>query len=772
MKKIKRRNKLMVTFLRLTVFLLFSMALCAEKRPEKESTTSREKTYSREACSFKPIVWQPTVRELPNKETIDQKYMAVGQTIKEEDVLYLSVYTLSDVIQFVDENREVHSNMSCNFSKTLAEKIKKKKLIWVYFIQTFQGRHKNIEIEPTIKNLLEDMMKDKNIVLDHININQYKLLANPKYKLAGYINKLRKLAAVWLHALSDQVDGPVNSSTLILYNPISNFEQSYIYTKERTTLLFYVFNMFWEISNKFKKTFIIMGFLDKESREEDPGINAQEAEISLANGVHPYLLYSMIRYKLKLILKNRERNSFYLWTKMHNMNRNQYIEYIKGNPRDSNEQALQSLSKSNIEYTSMGIPPICFIWSSFQSREIRDIAFDIYLSMFPPHTARMYVNIFTQRISHNRYYIKNYSPVYIDFSFCVLNSLHKDCFREFFSQTEYLLIRDIDCSKLKLLLNGKKIFNQTPYNYDIPMCTQKLAEVAIDPVKVTTSDSNLREACPRMFLPNMVYHIAPHMIFMRSTLQIEVDSEYEKYIVFDVLVTKKDITNTLTVEGERRSELEDQKRKKEVSNALNGNVIFSKKTIYTRDKALEKLLKIDNNSESISIIECCYVDKDCHVIEFEQQAEASSSNEKENSSTRKRKVSLSSDDQQASTSTDPNGHLTNQIDMDIDIISDNTAFFWGHTGHAFDNPATNYSTTASTSATPPDFYTYSSDENMQFMHTASQPSSNTAQLENNRFSEYISKEITHSQYNDIQYGNEPEVPDDLIDVPVQPIFSN
>ncbi|KAI5173207.1 hypothetical protein NEFER03_2167, partial [Nematocida sp. LUAm3] len=438
--------------------------------------------------------------------------------------------------------------------------------------------------------------------------------------------------------------------------PMTPSIYNFRYTKEPNTFFAYVLNIFMARRGQFKKAFILIGSLNKESKEDDdPVINEKIAEITKASGSYPYDLYNLIECKLKTFLKDSIKGDLCPWFTTSVADRKEYIQSQKNNLHLINPDPAGSSSKGVIEGIDAGITPIYFISFGGQIRDISTIHLDLLLTLSSSKLAKIYANATNQRVGYNKYYIKNYSPVYVDFSFCVLNSIHRDCFEELFEQTEYLLIRDIDCRNLNRLLRNKLYINFSCI-CEAPNHTQNLAEVSTDPVKVETTDDNLREICPRMCMPNTVYHITEHLVFMKSTDNIEVDFEYKKYMAFDVLISKKEITNILTIEEKARSASERKIRKEEAQNAFYKNKIRSNEVFYEKDGLIRYLTSLKNNlPEKITILEYSYVKKteldsiveqkkSKYILEREEEGEEEQEEEEASTSSAVRKRRLKTHD--------------------------------------------------------------------------------------------------------------------------------
>ncbi|KAI5178353.1 hypothetical protein NEFER01_1520, partial [Nematocida sp. LUAm1] len=546
------------------------------------------------------------------------------------DVLYLFIYAQYDCIQFIDAQRKVYSTDSLSFFKLLFEEIQKKKLIWIYFMQV---NHQLIDCSKANKNiqtLLDNISKLKNTVLEIVNLDQVNFLLDSNYKSAVSRSRFKKLAAVWQYVLSEDTNSSEDKHSLILYNPMTPSIYNFRYTKEPNTFFAYVLNIFMARRGQFKKAFILIGSPNKESKEDDdPVINEKIAEITKANGGYPYDLYNLIEYKLKTFLKDSIKGDLCPWFTIGVADRREYIQCQKNNVHLINPHPAGSPSKGVIEGIDAGITPIYFISFGGQIRDIVNVHLDLFLTLSSLKVAKVYINALNQKIGHNKYYIKNYSPVCVDFSFCVLSSIHRDCFEEFFGQTEYLLIRDIDCRNLNRLLRNR-LYIRFPYVSEVPNHTQNLAEVSTDPVKVETTDDNLREICPRMCMPNTVYHITKHMVFMKSTHHIKVNFECEKYTVFDVLISKKEITNILTIEEKVRSASERKTRNEEIQNVLCKNKICSNETLYKTDGLIRYLDRLKHkDAQRFTILECSYVKKTELDFIVEQEKNKSTLEEEE-----------------------------------------------------------------------------------------------------------------------------------------------
>ncbi|KAI5171138.1 hypothetical protein NEFER03_0540 [Nematocida sp. LUAm3] len=774
MKKLRNGNGLMITFIILTFILIFSIISSTENTASNNEPNNEEHMDNLKKCFNSQFIAQRlTGKEIADKTAFDQKYMTNGQTIKEEEVLYLFVFIPYDCVQFKDENNQIYSTTSSDFFEILFKEVQKKKLIWVYFIYNIYHQPRSFEnTGKNIQTFLNSIDKLKSIVWETINLEPLNLLTHPNYKLLEYINRLRKLAIVWQYVLSENIGDSANGSNLILYNPLTRTKRDDKYTKDPNTFLSHVVNMFMKESINYKKAFILAGFLDNENKEDDPAIDAKEEELRKVEGLYTYALYSILKYKLKFFLKDNAKSDVCPWVKMDIIDNIYYRHNKERHLAATQPQTSASVSKKTIEDIDTGLTPIYFISSGFKARGIGNINFDILLALSGPQTTKIYVNIINQKIGYNRYYIKNYSPIYVDFSFCVLNSLYGECFKEFFTRTKYLLIRDIDCRSLCVLLR-RRLNEIFPYVHEAPKNTQDLAESSTDPVKIETTDDDLREICPKMCMPNMVYHITEHMIFMKSTYQMEVDSEHEKYMLFDVLISKKELKNILTIEEKVRSESEKKTRHEEIQNALDKNRICSKKVLPKRDAIIKNLSwsKHYYSTKQATILEYSYVPKaELESIIEQEKNESSLNNEEEENEEedeeieeitpsaakrhhKKSKVESSFNKRKRLSNNNIDVPFEN-INVDQWVPMTDPEFFYDNIPYIPSAPSTSsYTAPSSSSALPAisDIYSFTDKYDSIFIDSYTDY---TDKPENNPSASRVPEEITYPQHEDMRYMNE------------------
>ncbi|KAI5171593.1 hypothetical protein NEFER03_0915 [Nematocida sp. LUAm3] len=663
MEKTKSKSVLTITACVLGLMLLFSLVLGTEsaEKEERRQTTALEEKY------IKVDSLVNIIARTEDKRREEKKYAYKEQMIGDEDVLYVSIYSLNNYIDFLCEKDKSYYVNSSNWIKIMDNQLKRAKLIWIYLIQNNESYLSDCSVNGFSANCLFANIKGKNIVLETITICQYKEIIepnyrydiyinrtiNPNYMWNRYVNRVKKLAAVWRHVLFEHRDGHI----LILYNPISNYKKELLLDKEPHTLLNSTLQIFMKENINFKKTFILVNDMDTHALQNDVDIPTMNYK---KNNIQPNSIYELVclmKYKLKSFLEQRaekENKMQYTWFKKEVEDKRQYIERRKGITTD------QDASNSITDAIDIGLTPIYFIYSGSQNITLPKLYFEIFLALSHPKMAKMYVNLFNQEISHGSYCINRYAPLYVDFSFCVINALHKDCIKEFFSQTEYLLIRDIDCTQLKLLLMDIPAFSS--YANETPIEARDLAEKAASMIKIhVLENSNLNEFFPKISIKNIIYYITKHMIFMKSTIQLKLLSEEEKYEIFDVLVSKKEIiiepipTQTKITKDQNKT---GQERIEDLS---------SREDLPCVKEVVNKLVEIQKSrSEEITILSHSY----SNILDptqptanpelkglLQTQSGPSSSTKKE----LKRKASLPSNDQAGPSAKTCNTSSTNRV---------------------------------------------------------------------------------------------------------------
>ncbi|KAI5174549.1 hypothetical protein NEFER01_1227 [Nematocida sp. LUAm1] len=549
MNRIRQRAFLIISF----VFVLFCLLL-SPMASSTELAKGREdlnvlKTYQYFMSISNVLIWKPKKVEEQNR--IFKAYTDENQTIVEADVLYILFLNNEHILMFTNECVITYDSSWIDVFNILKEAKKEYKVIWIYFVE---NDSKCIYYIPSIldsfKTICENNKK-RNIVIEFIASEQYLLLQNPMYPLAAYIMRFKKLNTVWRHVLCEHS----KCSSIILYNGV----QKPLFCADPDTYFFLALTILMNSYKEFSKAFLTEGISNKHVQDKD--LHMQKHILSIIRTMEGSLFstFDYIQHFLNESLKTALQSRSHKYIKISEVQEPLSMLIPLGN--------LNLVAKDII----IDVNPISFIFPSEEEKlSLKGILTRIGIAMLKNHKMlHIYSNISQKSNIDKKLFIRNYSPIYVDFSFCVLNSLHRDCFQHFFSRTEYLLIRDIDCKHLYSFLKEEKMSKIFSCIAEAPQKTQILYQASTDPLKVDTTDSNLKNFCPKITDPNTVYYITKHMIFMKSTLKIKTRTEYQKYMVFDVLISKKEIQpDTLIIEERIRTITEKQTREKGLINEL------------------------------------------------------------------------------------------------------------------------------------------------------------------------------------------------------------
>ncbi|KAI5173325.1 hypothetical protein NEFER03_2252 [Nematocida sp. LUAm3] len=592
MRKIRGKNLIRITFLILSFFMMFHPISGEGKSPKEQMDNERKAKYDKNIS----IMHNNTIN--PKEKEIDSTYTYDENMINEEDVLYMAVYMDVFRIDFLDEEGKVCSIGSLKFLEKLRVQIEQKKLIWIYVVQnTFKFTH-CLGTGEDIQQLINNIMKKKHVVIDPIKNNTYKLYIDHRKEPDQHLNRLRDLDLVWWHILSEHANG----YSLTFYNPVSIYCIAISFVRKIYTLISVTLDVFIEESINFKKAFIIFGFNDENS-EKDYAVTRNKAPCTKKPVIIGYYeLFSMLRYKANQLLLDKLKNKKYPYIKMNILSKKEYIKSIQNSPMHIDPSISQSVDiSSSIPENNPETTPIYLINTGFHYINIQDAHFETLLPISHPKISKIYFNVFNQKTGYNKYCITGYSTLYVDFSYCIINTLYEGCFDEFFSKTEYVLIRDIDYRNLRFLL-ACRFSRLFPYIKEIPVDKDGLLIVSSKPLKVHIDNEELREFFPKMAMKNMVYCYTEHMLFMKSTLRAKADSEQDKRKMFDVFIFKKPLIESLTIEEEEETNSEIQTREKEIKGV---EYLFNITQGITKLRYQKK-----NSSRKIVILDYSFISED------------------------------------------------------------------------------------------------------------------------------------------------------------------
>ncbi|KAI5171292.1 hypothetical protein NEFER03_0651 [Nematocida sp. LUAm3] len=589
MRGIRHRKMLITTLLILSLFMLFHTTLDTERKSltqiddAKRVKKKKDDDTNTPDVNNTPTVHDNTIHLQPNPidttYTYDENIM-----INEKDVLYMAVYMDVFYIEFLGEKEKIYSLESKADLQEFHAQIEQKRLIWIHVIQNIKVYNKSLGTSADIQRLINYIVrkKCKHIVIDPIVNTKYNLYIDPVYKPGWHLKRLRKLDLVWWHVLTEHAYG----YSLILYTPASMYRQAILFVEKRPTLVSVTFDVFLGESVNFRKSFMVLGLKDGNEKER------------ISSNIGFIEVFSMLSHRVNQFLLDKIKNGKYPFLKMDKILRQEYNESIENGQVHKKQPILQSIYiNSTAPKIDPGIKSIHFINAGFQKTNMKDIHFEALLAISHPQVAKIYFNILNQKIGYNKYWITRYSPLYVDFSYCVLNALYEECFNEFFHQTEYLLIRDIDCKRLDLLL-AYKLYAKFPYINEVPVDGDGLLEVSSKPLRVHIKNEKLKEFFPKMAMKNMVYCYTEHMLFMRSTLRVEAHSEHPKHKIFDVLIFKNPLKKYITIKTEKKTKSENKTEEKTEEKEIQGVEDLPNIT-----KVINKLNRSKNNlSQSIVVL--------------------------------------------------------------------------------------------------------------------------------------------------------------------------
>ncbi|KAI5172416.1 hypothetical protein NEFER03_1519 [Nematocida sp. LUAm3] len=559
MRGIRHRKMLITTLLILSLFMLFHTTLDTERKSltqiddAKRVKKKKDDDANTPDVNNTPTVHDNTIHLQPNPidttYTYDENIM-----INEKDVLYMAVYMDVFYIEFLGEKEKICSLESKADLQEFHAQIEQKRLIWIHVVQNTDIYNKCIGTSANIQTLINYIMRiqRKHIVIDPIVNTEYNLHIDSTQEEYRHQKRLRKLDLVWWHVLTEHAYG----YSLTFYTPWSRYVMAVAFIEDTPTLVSVTFDAFMQESVNFRKSFVVLGLKDGNDEDKYTVTQKKTATITKAFNNKPYELFGMLHHKVNQFLLEKIRNKKYPFVKVDKTLKQKYNKPIKPNRVHKKRPISKSIDISNtVSKIDPGIKPIYFIHAGFQYSNLKYINFEALLAISHPQIAKIYFNILNQRIGYNKYWITRYFPLYVDFSYCVLNTLHGKCFNEFFSKTEYLLIRDIDYRNLKFLLTCR-LHRRFSYINEISANEDRLLEVSSNPLKVHIKNEELREFFPKMAMKNMVYCYTEHMLFMRSTLRIEEDHKHPKHKIFDVLIFKNPLKEYITIETETETEEE------------------------------------------------------------------------------------------------------------------------------------------------------------------------------------------------------------------------
>ncbi|KAI5171295.1 hypothetical protein NEFER03_0654 [Nematocida sp. LUAm3] len=602
MKEIRTRSFATSAFSIALFCFLFYTTLCTEDAVSKVKTPTKEETMQYKRQCTDNISNLKSISKNKNKQEIVTTHAIKEQTINEKDVFYIFLHSECNYIECLNEQQQLYWAGSPTSISILSTEMQKKKIIWIYFVQEPNVHYEQSE---KMQKTLETINLSQNTVIEAITQYEKDLYIANFLLETFYVHRLTKLYMVWSYMQSWQSDA---DPIIILYNPIEPDKPSTLCSKYQKTHISYAMDFFIEKRTMFKKAFVLIGFYDKLKIYPKSSIYILEQRISSFIEEKLNRLYNLMKYRLRCFLKKSAKNSPYVWVRVNIIDSLCWSDLKKHFLTNVFLPESQSLDSNPIEKIErIDKTPIYFIYAGSQDTYIKNVPFDLFLISAHPMIAYMYANILNHDIPSNQYFIRNYSPIYVDFSFCVLNSLHRDCFQHFFRRTEYLLIRDIDCKHLYSFLKEEKMSKIFSYIAEAPQKTQILYQASTDPLKVDTTDSNLKNFCPKITDSNTVYYITKHMIFMKSTLEIKTRTEYQKYMVFDVLISKKEIQpDTLIIEERIRTIAKKKIREKGLINELKKSKSNSTAPIYnifnTSKTAADHVIVVDryySNTKSL-----------------------------------------------------------------------------------------------------------------------------------------------------------------------------
>ncbi|KAI5172994.1 hypothetical protein NEFER03_1987 [Nematocida sp. LUAm3] len=563
MRKIRNRKMLITTIVILSFFMMFHTTLDIERRSLTQIDDSKRVKKKKDDDNNTPtthddiIYLQPS--PIDNTYTYNENIM-----INEKDVLYMAIYMDMVHIEFLGKKEKIYSLESEVSFQEFHTQIEQKKLIWIHVVQNIVIYNKSLGTSTNIRRLINYIMRiqRKHIVIDPIVNTEYNLHIDSTQEEDRYQKRLRKLDLVWWHVLTEHAHG----YSLTFYTPWSRYDMAIAFIETTTTLVSVTFDVFMQESINFRKSFVVLGLKDGNDEDQYAIIQKKTATITKTFNNKPYELFSMLHHKVNKFLLEKIRNKKYPFVKVDKTLKQNCDQSIQLNQIHKNQTIPQNVFINNITHENIdishtvseidpGIKPIYFIHTGFQYAKLKDIHFEALLAISHPQIAKIYFNILNQVIGYDKYWITRYSPLYVDFSYCILNTLCEECFNEFFHQTEYLLIRDIDCKRLDLLL-AYKFYAKFPYLNEVPANEDRLLIVSSNPLKVYINNEKLREFFPKMAMKNMVYCYTEHMLFMRSTLRVEEDPKHPKHKIFDVLIFKNPLKEYITIETEKVKEKE------------------------------------------------------------------------------------------------------------------------------------------------------------------------------------------------------------------------
>ncbi|KAI5173160.1 hypothetical protein NEFER03_2129, partial [Nematocida sp. LUAm3] len=566
MRGIRHRTMFVTTLLILSFFMLFHTTLDTERKSltqiDDAKIPKRKKDDENNILDVNnaPTAHDNTIYLQPNPidiiYTYDENIM-----INEKDVLYMAVYMDVFYIEFLGEKEKIYSLESKDGLQEFHTQIKQKKLIWIHVVQNIFKFSNCLGTSTDIQRLINYIMRKqrKHIVIDPIVNSEYNLYIDPVHEPGRHLKRLRKLDLVWWHVLTEHAHG----YSLTFYTPLSRYIIVIAFVEEIPTLVSVTFDAFMQESVNFRKSFVVLGLKDGNDEDKYAVTQKKTATIIKTFNNKPYELFGMLHHKVNQFLLDKIKNGEYPFVEGNKLSKKcnksiQPNQVHKKRPRSKSIDISNTMSKID-----PGIKPIYFIHTGFQYAKLKDIHFEALLAISHPQIAKIYFNILNQMIGYDKYWIVGYSPLYVDFSYCVLNSLHEECLNELFHQTEYLLIRDIDYRNLDFLLTCR-LRRRFPYINEVPVDKDRLLIVSSNPLKVHIKNEELREFFPKMCMKNMVYCYTEHILFMKSTLRVKAQVKYPKHKIFDILIFKKPLKEYITIEIEKETKLKNETKEEKV----------------------------------------------------------------------------------------------------------------------------------------------------------------------------------------------------------------
>ncbi|KAI5175460.1 hypothetical protein NEFER01_1787 [Nematocida sp. LUAm1] len=556
MRGIRHRNMFVTTLLILSFFMLFHTTLDTAKKTKrqidaKKLLAKRKKDDKNNTSDVNntPMAHENTIHLQPNPIDITYTYNE-NIMINEKDVLYMAVYMNMVHIEFLGEEEKIYSLESEADLQEFHTQIEQKKVIWIHVVQNTFKFSDCLGTSADIQKLINRIMRKrrKHIVIDPIANTQYNLHIDSVQEKYRHLKRLRKLDLVWWHILAEHA----YDYSLTFYTPLSTYTIAVFFVTGRSTFVSITFDAFMQESVNFRKSYIIFGIKDGYGGEK--GISS----------INHLELFSMLSYRVNQFLLDKIKNGKYPFLKIDRITKEECEQITKNNQPYKNPAISQSVDiSSTTKEIDSGIKPIYFILTGFHIRTVKYINFEALLAISHPQIAKIYFNILNQMIGYNKYWITRYSPLYVDFSYCVLNTLHEECFNEFFSKTEYLLIRDIDRESLDFLLTCR-FYAKFPYFNEVPMDEYGLLKVSSNLLKVHIKNEELKEFFPKMAMKNMIYCYTKHMLFMKSTLRVKENHKHPKHKIFDVLIFKKPLKEYITIKTEKETKLENETKEEKL----------------------------------------------------------------------------------------------------------------------------------------------------------------------------------------------------------------